>query len=58
MDAPSASQLAQFSGADARTVGKLLKNAGQIGLISRQGSGYLLLAPYPYDGTGEQNSMR
>jgi hypothetical protein len=54
MDAPSATQLAQFSGADARTVGKLLKNAEQIGLVSRQGSGYLLLAPYPYDGTAEQ----
>lgn len=54
MDAPSATQLAQFSGADARTVGKLLKNAEQIGLISRQGSGYVLLAPYPYDGTDEQ----
>lgn len=54
MDAPSATQLAQFCGADARTVGKLLKNAEQIDLISRQGSGYVLLTPYPYDGTIEQ----
>lgn len=54
MDAPSASQLAQYSGADARTVGKLLKNAEQIGIVSRQGAGYLLLVPYPYDGTVEQ----
>lgn len=54
MDAPSATQLAQFSGADARIVGKLLKNASQIGLISRQGSGHLLLVPYPYEGTAEQ----
>jgi hypothetical protein len=54
MDAPSATQLAQFSGADARTVGKLLKNAEQIGLVSRRGSGYVLLSPYPYDGTATQ----
>jgi TIR domain len=54
MDAPSATQLAQFSGADARTVGKLLKNAEQIGMISRQGTGYVLLVPYPYDGTEDQ----
>jgi hypothetical protein len=54
MDAPSATQLAQFSGADARTVGKLLKNAEQIGIVARHGSGYVLLAPYPFDGTAEQ----
>lgn len=54
MDAPSTNQLAQFSGADARTVGKLLKNAEQIGIVSKSGSGYVLLAPYPYDGTSEQ----
>lgn len=54
MDAPSAGQLAQFSGADVRTVGKLLKNAEQIGIISKQGSGHVLLAPYPYDGNPEQ----
>lgn len=54
MDAPSATQLAQFSGADARTVGKLLKNADQIGLVARRGAGYLLLSPYPFDGTALQ----
>jgi hypothetical protein len=54
MDAPSTNQLAQFAGADARTVGKLLKNAEQIGLVGKQGGGYLLLAPYPYDGTAQQ----
>lgn len=54
MDAPSAKQLVQFSGADPRTVGKLLKNAEQIGLIARLDAGYLLLIPYPYDGTAEQ----
>ncbi len=54
MDAPSATQLAQFSEADGRTVGKLLKNAEQIGLLARQDSGYVLLTPYPYDGTAEQ----
>lgn len=54
MDAPSTNQLAQFSGADVRTVGKLLKNAEQIGMVSKQGAGYILLAPYPYDGTTEQ----
>lgn len=54
MDAPSVNQLAQFAGADGRTVGKLLKNAEQIGLLSKQGHGYVLLAPYPYDGTEDQ----
>lgn len=54
MDAPSTNQLAQFSGADVRTVGKLLKNAEQIGLVSKQGSGYVLLSPYPYEGTEDQ----
>lgn len=54
MDAPTINQLAQYSGADSRTVGKLLKNAEQIGMVSKDGSGYLLLSPYPYDGTSEQ----
>jgi hypothetical protein len=54
MDAPSVNQLAQFSGADGRTVGKLLKNAEQIGIVAKQGQGYVLLVPYPYDGTEEQ----
>jgi hypothetical protein len=54
MDAPSTNQLAQFSGADSRTVGKLLKNAEQIGLVAKQEAGYVLLSPYPYDGTPEQ----
>jgi len=54
MDAPTTNQLAQFSGADGRTVGKLLKNAEQIGMVSRQGTGYVLLSPYPYEGTPEQ----
>lgn len=57
MDAPTANQLAQFSGADARTVGKLLKNAEQIGLVAKQGAGYVLLVPYPYDGTAEQKQL-
>jgi hypothetical protein len=54
MDAPSVNQLAQFAGADGRTVGKLLKNAEQIGVAAKHGDGYVLLAPYPYDGTDEQ----
>lgn len=54
MDAPTTNQLAQFSGADGRTVGKLLKNAEQVGLVSKQGAGYVLLSPYPYDGRPEQ----
>lgn len=54
MDAPTINQLAQFSGADGRTVGKLLKNAEQIGLAAKQGDGYVLLSPYPYDGTEDQ----
>ena len=45
MDAPTTNLLAQLSGADGRTVGKLLKNAEQIGMVSKQGTGYVLLSP-------------
>jgi hypothetical protein len=56
MDAPTINQISQFAGADARTVGKLLKNASHIGLVEKVGSGYVLLTSYPYQGTNEQKS--
>ena len=54
MDAPSTSQLAQFAGIDARTVGKLLKNAARIGLVDRSDDGFVLLTSYPYKGSVDQ----
>jgi hypothetical protein len=54
VDAPSASQVAQFAGIDPRTAGKLLKNAVQIGLVDHVSDGYVLLLPYPYRGSQEQ----
>lgn len=54
MDAPSVGQISQFAGVDPRTAGKLLKNACQIGIIEKVGSGYVLLTSYPYEGNIEQ----
>jgi hypothetical protein len=55
MDAPTAGQVAQFAGIDPRTAGKLLKNAGQIGLVDQLTDGkYTLVLPYPYKGSIEQ----
>lgn len=51
MDTPNAKQVAQFAGLDPRTVGKLLKNAAQIGLVEGISSGYALKVPYPYRGS-------
>jgi hypothetical protein len=54
MDAPSIAQISQFAGVDPRTAGKLLKNACQIGLIEKVGTGYVLLTSYPYEGSIDQ----
>jgi hypothetical protein len=54
LETPSNGQVAQFAGIDPRTAGKLLKNAGQIGLVDAIGAGYALVLPYPYKGSKEQ----
>lgn len=54
LDAPSSGDVAQFAGVDPRTAGKLLKNACQIGLADKLGTGYLPAQPYPFDGTPDQ----
>lgn len=54
MDEPSTKDLAQFSGLDPRTVGKLVKNAQGIGLLDRAGSGIVLLRPYPFKGDEDE----
>jgi hypothetical protein len=57
LDSPSASELAQFAGLDARTVGKILKNAQNLKIIDKIGSGHILLTSYPYKGTAEQKEL-
>jgi len=54
LENPTNAQIAQFSGVDPRTAGKLLKNAVHVGLVVLAGSTYSLLLPYPYKGTQEQ----
>jgi hypothetical protein len=54
MDAPSTAEVAQFASIDARTAGKLLKNACRIGLIDVVAHGYVLQLPYPYKGSEYQ----
>lgn len=54
LDAPSSGQVAQFAGIDPRTAGKLLKNAVQIGLVDVVVNGYVLVLPYPYQGSQDQ----
>jgi hypothetical protein len=56
MDSPTTAQISQFAGLDPRTVGKILKNTVQIGLIGSTSSGYVLLASYPYKGSLAQKS--
>lgn len=55
LDSPSTKNIAQFTGIDHRTAGKILKNARLIGLIqSPDDSTYVLAQPYPYKGTNEE----
>mgnify|MGYP005830856067 CR=1 FL=1 len=56
LDNPTTSELAQFSGLDARTVGKVVKNAQHLGLVRKEGDGFALLTSYPFDGSQEQKS--
>ncbi len=52
---PDMKELAQFSGIDPRTAGKVLKNCAQIGIIREVSSGYYVLTiPYPYKGSKDQ----
>lgn len=54
LDGPSSGEIAQFSGLDPRTAGKLLKNARQIGLVDLAAERYTLVLPYPYKGSLDQ----
>lgn len=56
LDTPTNAELAQFSGLDARTVGKVLKNAQHISLVEKIDDGYVLMTSYPFDGTLEEKS--
>ena len=55
LDEPDIKQIAQFSGIDPRTAGKVIKNCIQIGIILEVTSGfYKLTVPYPFKGSLEQ----
>ena len=55
MNSPTAAQIAQYANIDPRTVGKLLKNALQIGLVEKiSDKAYALILPYPYKGSLDQ----
>jgi TIR domain len=55
LDEPDIKQIAQFSGIDPRTAGKVIKNCIQIGIISEITIGYYKLKiPYPFKGSSEQ----
>lgn len=55
LTSPSMAQIAQFTGLDPRTAGKLVKNSITIGLIeSINGDKYSLMQPYPYKGSADQ----
>jgi len=61
LDGPTNNDIAQYAGIDGRTAGKILKNAGLIGLVqSSDGETYVLSQAYPYRGTREekQNVVR
>ncbi|MBW1298113.1 toll/interleukin-1 receptor domain-containing protein [Aquimarina litoralis] len=58
LDEPDMKQIAQFSGIDPRTAGKVLKNCVQIGIVKEVTSGYFVLTiPYPYKGSKEQKEV-
>jgi hypothetical protein len=55
VDNPSAKQIATYANIDPRTAGKILKNAGMIGLLQSPDTvSYVLAQPYPYKGTPEE----
>lgn len=55
LDEPDIKQIAQFSGIDPRTAGKVIKNCVQIGIIIEVTTGYYKLTiPYPFKGSKEQ----
>ncbi len=55
LDEPDMRDIAQFSGIDPRTAGKVIKNCSQIGLIKEIAPGFhTLIIPYPYKGSLEQ----
>lgn len=55
LDEPDMKDIAQFSGIDPRTAGKVIKNCSQIGITKEITTGYYTLTiPYPYKGSIEQ----
>ncbi len=55
LDEPDMKDIAQFSGIDPRTAGKVIKNCSQIGIIKEVATGYhTLTIPYPYKGSKDQ----
>lgn len=52
LDDPDIRQIAQFSGIDSRTAGKVIKNCVQIGIVKEVTKGfYKLTIPYPFKGS-------
>lgn len=51
---PDVKQISQFTGIEPRTIGKILKNCMQIGLVQSVDNKYALCHPYPYKGSEEQ----
>src|SRR4051812_11757010 len=55
IDGPAVGDIAQYADIDARTAGKLLKNARLIGLVELpDGHTYVLTQPYPYKGSQDE----
>lgn len=55
LDEPGIKEIAQFSGIDPRTAGKIIKNCTQIGMVNEITKDfYVLTIPYPYKGSNEQ----
>jgi hypothetical protein len=55
LPSPSPKEIAQFADIDARTAGKILKNARLIGLVETPDDRtFIMAAPYPFKGTSHQ----
>lgn len=55
LDNPNLKEIAQFSGLDPRTVGKVLKNCLQVGVIIEISKDfYKMTVPYPFKGSKDQ----